>query len=90
MTEAKKKGGGIIVTLSIGKGSGGIPVDEFCKLVDVVTERHGKDVMVSVEDEKGHMHLSKPEIGEITGYRYSHHLGYIDIKTGSLVWDGAA
>jgi len=78
----------IIATLSIGKSNGGITVDEFCKLVEVVTERHGHGVMVSVEDERGRMHLTKPEIGAITGYRYPHHLGYIDIKTGSLVWDG--
>jgi hypothetical protein len=88
MTETKKTGG-FVATLSIGKGNGGIPVDEFCKLVDVVTGRHGKGVMISVQDEHGHMHLTNPEIGEVTGYRYSHHLGYIDIKTGSLVWDGA-
>jgi len=87
MTEPKKKGA-FVATLSLDK-SKGIPVDEFCKLVEIVTNRHGEGVMISVQDEKGRMHLTNPEIGAITGFRYPHHLGYIDINTGSLVWDGA-
>ena len=72
------------VTLSIGAGNPGIPVDEFWALVKIVTGRHGKDVMISVQDEQGRMHLTKP------GYFLDdQHLGHIDIKTGSLVWDGA-
>lgn len=55
----------------------GIAVNEFCALVDIVTARHGEGVMVSVQDKEGHMHLTKEE----------KHLGYIDIITGSLVWD---
>ncbi len=54
-----------------------IPVDEFCSLVDIVTKRYGETVMISAEDSAGHMHLT----------REGEHLGYIDIKTGSLVWD---
>jgi len=82
MTE-KKKTGGIVATLSFDK-SKGIPVDEFCALVAIVTRRHGETVMISAQDEKGHMHLTKP--GHFLG---DQHLGYIDINTGSLVWDGA-
>ena len=73
----KKKTGGIVATLSLDK-SKGIPVDEFCALVAIVTKRHGKTVMIAAQDEKGHMHLTKDK----------KHLGYIDINTGSLVWDG--
>lgn len=76
------------ITLSIGAGSPGITVDEFCALEKIVTKKHGEGVMISAQDEQGRMHLTKPEIGAVTGYRYSHHLGYIDINTGSLVWDG--
>jgi len=54
-----------------------IPINEFCSLVDIVTERYGKEVMMSAQDKNGHMHLTRD--GE--------HLGYIDIETGSLVWD---
>jgi len=54
-----------------------IAVNEFCSLVDIVTERYGKEVMMSGQDKEGHMHLTKE----------GKHLGYIDIKTGSLVWD---
>jgi hypothetical protein len=80
----------MIATLSIDKSQGGIPVEEFCALVAIVTKRHGQGVMISVQDHQGHMHLTNPEIGAVTGFRYSHYLGYIDIKTGSLVWDGMA
>lgn len=55
----------------------GIAVGEFCSLVVIVTRRYGEGVMISCEDAEGHMHLTKE--GE--------HLGYIDINTGSLVWD---
>ncbi len=54
-----------------------ISINEFCALVEIVTKRHGKDVMVSEVDQENHMHLKKDE----------EHLGYIDITTGSLVWD---
>ena len=69
----KKKTGGFVATLSFDK-SKGIPVDEFCKLVDIVIKKHGENVMISVQDKEGHMHLTKDK----------KHLGYIDIKTGSL------
>lgn len=66
-------------TLGIGGGpdAPGTPVKEFCALIDIITKRHGKDVMVKECDKKGHMHFSKDK----------KHLGYIDINTGSLVWD---
>jgi len=54
-----------------------IPINEFCALVDIVTERYGKEVMMGAQDKLGHLHLS----------REGEHLGYIDITTGSLVWD---
>lgn len=58
----------------------GIAVEEFYSLVVIVTRRYGEGVMISGEDAEGHMHLTKE--GE--------HLGYIDIHTGSLVWDKGA
>lgn len=72
-----KKGGGFVCTLSLGKDGGGIPVEEFCAIQKIVTMKHGDGVMISVQDKEGHMHLTKDK----------KHLGYIDIKTGSLVWD---
>ena len=54
-----------------------ISVNEFCALVAIVENRHGKNVMASQTDDEGHMHLTKE----------GKHLGYIDINTGSLVWD---
>jgi hypothetical protein len=54
-----------------------MPVKEFCALVDIITKKCGKSVMVSECDKIGHMHFSKDK----------KHLGYIDINTGSLVWD---
>lgn len=54
-----------------------ISINEFCAIVDIVTERYGKEVMMGAQDKLGHLHLSRD--GE--------HLGYIDITTGSLVWD---
>jgi len=73
----KKKTGGLIATLSLDKSGGGIAISEFCALVAIVTKKHGKEVTISGEDEEGHMHLQKN----------GQHLGYIDITTGSLVWD---
>lgn len=64
-----------------------IPIDEFCALVDIVTKRHGKDVMVAACDSDGHMHLTKKATELISGTITDRHLGYIDIRTGSLVWD---
>lgn len=55
----------------------GIPIPEFCALVDIVTKRYGTGVMVSPQDGEGKMHLTLG--GE--------HLGHIDINTGSLVWN---
>lgn len=54
-----------------------LSINEFCALVDIIAARHGKNVMVSEQDAEDHMHFSKD--GE--------HLGYIDVKTGSLIWD---
>jgi len=48
----KKKKGGIVATLSLDK-SRGIPVDEFCALEKIVTKKHGKGVMISVQDKNG-------------------------------------
>lgn len=73
---AKKKNGGFVATLALDK-SRGIPIDEFCALERIVTKKHGEGVMISVQDKDGHMHLTKDK----------KHLGYIDINTGSLVWD---
>ena len=75
------KTGAFVCALSF--GGPGIPIDEFCALVKVVTGRHGEDVIISVQDEQGRMHLTKPG-----HFLDDQHLGYIDIKTGSLVWDG--
>ena len=66
-------------TATLGIGGKGTPISEFCSLVDIVTKRHGKDVMISECDKKGHMHFSKDK----------KHLGYIDINNGSLIWDTA-
>jgi hypothetical protein len=65
----------------------GIPIEEFCALVDIVTKKHGKDVMISACDGEGHMHLTKKMMGLHAGTTTDMHLGYIDIKTGSLIWD---
>lgn len=62
---------------SLGIGGAGTPISEFCALVEIITKRHGKGVMISERDKKGHMHFSKEK----------QHLGYIDINNGSLVWD---
>jgi hypothetical protein len=70
--------------------SGGIPINEFCALVAIVTEKHGKNVMISACDKDGHMHLTKKVVGLKAGTTTDRHLGYIDVNTGSLVWDGAA
>lgn len=65
----------------------GIPVNEFCALVDIVTKKHGKGVMISSQDKEGKMHLTKRFTGLKKGTTEMRHLGYIDLKTGSLVWD---
>ena len=65
-------------TLGIGgPGQPGTPIPEFCALVDIIVKKHGKTVMVKECDKEGKMHFSKDK----------QHLGYIDINTGSLVWD---
>lgn len=74
--QKKIKKSGIVTTLSFNK-SRGIPIDEFCALERIVTKKHGEGVMISVQDKNGHMHLTKNK----------KHLGYIDINTGSLIWD---
>lgn len=56
-----------------------ISIEEFCALVNIVTKRHGEDVMVSESDKQNRMHMTKD----------GKHLGYIDIDTGSLIWEGA-
>jgi hypothetical protein len=74
--------GAFVATLSL--DGPGIPVDEFVALIAIITKKYGKDVTISAQDEMGRMHLTKP------GYFLDDkHLGYIDINTGSLVWDGA-
>ena len=60
-----------------GKDTPGLPVSEFVDLVNVITKKHGKGVMIGECDKEGHMHLSLKK----------KHLGYIDVNTGSLVWD---
>jgi hypothetical protein len=62
---------------TLGIGTLGTTIPEFCALVKIITKRHGKKVMISECDAEGKMHFSKD----------GKHLGYIDIKTGSLVWD---
>ena len=52
-------------------------IDEFCDLETLVTKKHGPGVMISAQDKEGHMHLTKD----------GKHIGYIDINTGSLVYD---
>ena len=74
-------------TATLGIGGAGTPISEFCALVDIITKRHGKDVMISECDKKGHMHFSKKVTGMKAGSIVDQHLGYIDINTGSLVWD---
>ena len=74
-------------TVKLGIGGVGTPISEFCALVDIITKRHGKDVMISECDKKGHMHFSKKATGIKTGSIVDRHLGYIDINNGSLVWD---
>lgn len=65
--------------LSIGqKSSGGLSVDEFAKMTEIARIRYGDGVMISPADKDSRMHLSKDK----------KHLGYIDLKTGSLIWDG--
>lgn len=64
--------------LSIGgKDTPGTPIPEFLDLVKIVTKKYGKKVRVKECDKQGQMHLSLD----------GKHLGYIDINTGSLVWD---
>ncbi len=57
-----------------------LSIEEFCALVDIAVKRYGKDVMLSEGDMDNQMHLT---LGD-------RHLGYIDINTGSLVWDKEA
>lgn len=78
-TPKEQKKDGFTVTLGIGGGPNapGTPVPEFLQLVKIVTKRHGKGVMIRQCDKDGRMHLTKDK----------QHLGYIDINTGSLVWD---
>jgi hypothetical protein len=56
---------------------GGTPIPDFLDLVKIVTKKYGKKVMIKECDAQGQMHLSLD----------GKHLGYIDITTGSLVWD---
>lgn len=62
---------------TLGIGGPGTSIEEFCTLVKIITKRHGNEVVVSECDGDGKMHFSKDK----------QHLGYIEIKTGSLVWD---
>ena len=65
-------------TLGIGgKDMPGTPIPDFLDLVKIVTKKYGKKVMIKECDKNGQMHLSLE----------GKHLGYIDINTGSLVWD---
>lgn len=75
----KQKKDGFTFTLGIGgdPNAPGTPVPEFLQIVKIVTMRHGENVMVGQCDKEGRMHLTKNK----------QHLGYIDINTGSLVWD---
>jgi hypothetical protein len=75
-----------MVNPTLGGGTG-IPIPEFCALVELVTKKFGQDVMISVCDKEGHMHLTKKYVGLKPGTLVDKHLGYIDIHTGSLVWD---
>lgn len=67
-------------TAVLGFGKGGLAVSEFCKLVEVITDRYGEGVMISECDKEAKMHFSLN----------NEHLGFIDINTGSLVWDKGA
>lgn len=60
-----------------GKNMSGTPISDFLDLVKIITKKHGKKVMIKECDKNGQMHLSLE----------GKHLGYIDINTGSLVWD---
>lgn len=64
--------------MALGEYGPGTSIEEFCALVKIITKRHGKKIMISECDREGKMHFSKD----------GKHLGYIDIKTGSLVWGG--
>lgn len=81
----EKQEDGFVIALEIGGGKNtrGLSVDEFVRLTKIITDRHGKGVLISQADAKGHMHLTKP--GYFLGPQ---HLGFIDVNTGSLVWDG--
>ena len=68
------------LTATLAFGKGGLPVSEFCALVNIITDRHGKEVMISECDPEGKMHFSLD----------NRHLGFININTGSLVWDKGA
>lgn len=61
----------------------GIPIEEFCALMKVATLRYGEGLTISGADKAGHMHLFKDQ------EHFKEHLGYIDLNSGSLVWDGA-
>jgi hypothetical protein len=81
----KQQEDGFVIALEIGgnKNNRGLSVDEFVKLSKIVTARNGKDVLISQPDNKGHMRLTKP--GHFLDPQY---LGYVDVNTGSLVWEG--
>ena len=64
-------------TATLGFGGEGIPIPDFVDLVKIVTKKYGKKVTIKECDKQGQMHLSLE----------GKHLGYIDIITGSLVWD---
>jgi len=69
-------------TAKLGIGGGGTPISEFCALVDIITKRHGKDVMISECDKKGHMHFSKKVTGVLIdlGSHLSEDAAYIIYK----------
>lgn len=59
-------------------GSDGISITDFCRLVDLITERFGREVTIGPMDLEGKMHffLGKED------------LGYINTVAEIIVYDG--
>ena len=68
-----------VIGLEIGTGKreGGLSVEEFSEYAKIAERRHGPGVMVGQPSQTGRMNLTKS----------GKHLGYIDVITGSLIWD---
>jgi len=73
---------------------GNVSIEEFCLLAAAIIERCGSHTILSSPDKNGHVHISTWfEVEGIDGHGLfgrdivTQHRGYIDIKTGSLIWD---